>query len=703
MRTSIVRIVCALFLLATVLKADDGSGQRGRRKYDDDPPQAEFILCVRDNRIAAIASRHGLTLVRPLDAHGRGIFLVRGGVPRQHRDAVRGDALDAFAHQLLDEVRADPDVVHFDINGSSVVTEIGATPQLSASTVEILDSMSRTASDYFGAAVWTGYVSQPALGIIQLAQAQRLADGRGIIVAVIDTGVDPHHPALAGSLVAGYDFTRDLAGAGSEWTDLDASTVEILDAATPFVADPGVPVPVNASTIALVDPAAASHVDLSLLPHAFGHGTMVAGLVHVVAPAAKIMPLKVFDAAGTSNIFDIERAIYYAVDHGAKVINMSFSSADSTAEVTHAIDYAGAHGVICLASAGNSGRSDVVFPAGYRNVMAIGSTTLTDERSAFTNYGDHLVQFAAPGETLVTLYPGGGYAAVSGTSFSTAMMSGAAALLSQLVPALDQRLAGRYFDDGATRHSAWELGNGRVNLFDTLRAHTPADASAPVDTPPPTATPIDPPTVDARAVDPPTVPLADVPPADGTPADTLPASTPPPPVPPAVVPAPVVLPTVVPPPAVPPLLLAPIDVLPPVAPVPDVPPPSASVPEVPPPTVTPTDVPPAAVTPPDSRPPDPPADITAPTVAVLTPLDDGASITGVITIEATAADDVAVVAVRFAIDGAELGDEIASAPYQLDWDSTGMRDGTHVLTAVARDAAGNQSTAIVTVVVANTP
>jgi hypothetical protein len=62
-----------------------------------------------------------------------------------------------------------------------------------------------------------------------------------------------------------------------------------------------------------------------------------------------------------------------------------------------------------------------------------------------------------------------------------------------------------------------------------------------------------------------------------------------------------------------------------------------------------------------------------------------------------------VVSVRFAIDGAALGDEVVSAPYRIDWDSTGTLDGTHVLTAVARDAAGNESAAAVTVVVANTP
>src|SRR6185295_14874653 len=98
------------------------------------------------------------------------------------------------------------------------------------------------------------------------------------------------------------------------------------------------PLAVNGSTVAMVDPAIATL--LTQLPHAFGHGTMVAGLVHVVAPTAMIMPLKAFKADGTSNAFDIERAIYYAVDHGAKVINMSFSSETPSTELTRAIDYA---------------------------------------------------------------------------------------------------------------------------------------------------------------------------------------------------------------------------------------------------------------------------------------------------------------------------------------------------------------------------
>ena len=88
---------------------------------------------------------------------------------------------------------------------------------------------------------------------------------------------------------------------------------------------------------------------------AFGHGTMTAGIVHLVAPTAKILPLKAFSSSGSGYLSDVLRAIYYATAANSKVISMSFSFSSSSAEMSDAINYAYGQGVICVASAGNNG------------------------------------------------------------------------------------------------------------------------------------------------------------------------------------------------------------------------------------------------------------------------------------------------------------------------------------------------------------
>src|SRR3989442_4204888 len=158
-------------------------------------------------------------------------------------------------------------------------------------------------------------------------------------------------------------------------------------------------------------------IPATIVPRTFGHGPMVAGIIHLVAPAAQIMPLKAFEADGTAHLFDILGAIYYAVDHGAKVINMSFSTEQRSAELKRAINYAASHGVVCVSSAGNNGARLLVYPAAFDNVLGVASTSNLDARSTFSNFGDQVVTLAATGERIITTYPGGHYAAAWGTSF----------------------------------------------------------------------------------------------------------------------------------------------------------------------------------------------------------------------------------------------------------------------------------------------
>jgi subtilisin family serine protease len=272
---------------------------------------------------------------------------------------------------------------------------------------------------YYGSTVWHGYVAQPANQLINTNKAHSTFNvtGAGVTVAVIDTGVDPTNPILQNLLVNGYDFTRNTTG-GSESVDVKATpNSSQAQSAT-----------VNQRTVAVLDQRTVAVLDGG--PYtAFGHGTMTAGLVHLVAPQANIMPLKAFSANGTGYDSDILRAIYYAVNHGAKVMNMSFDYASYSPELARAISYANSKGVISVASAGNDGLYTVVYPGGLPGVIDVASTSNYDVQSSFTNYGAPPVWIAAPGEGVVTTYPWGTYAAGWGTSFSTPLVAGTAALM----------------------------------------------------------------------------------------------------------------------------------------------------------------------------------------------------------------------------------------------------------------------------------
>lgn len=274
-------------------------------------------------------------------------------------------------------------------------------------------------TSYYGATVWHGYVAQPANQLVRTAQTQGAlkAAGAGVTVAMIDTGVDPANPVLKDALVTGYDFTRNISG-GSEMNDVNAS---------PNLSQASVAT-LNQRTVAVLDQRTVAVLDGG--PYTdFGHGTMTAGIVHLVAPQAKIMPLKAFSANGTGYDSDILRAIYYAVNNGANVMNMSFDYTSYSAELAKAIKYANSRGVISVASAGNDGEETMVYPGGLPDVIDVASTSNLDVQSSFTNYGAPPVFMSAPGEGVVTTYPWGTYAAGWGTSFSTPFVAGTAALM----------------------------------------------------------------------------------------------------------------------------------------------------------------------------------------------------------------------------------------------------------------------------------
>jgi subtilisin family serine protease len=309
---------------------------------------------------------------------------------------------------------------------------------------------------YYDAQVWYGYVNQPAARIARVSDAQQ---GFGVsgsgIVADIDTGVDPTHPALVGVLLPGYDFTRNQPG-GSELTDY------------PYAAPPTCPncpvAAVNQSSVAVLDQSSVAVLDGG--PYsAFGHGTMVVGVIHLVAPTAHILPLKSFRSDGTGYLSDILRAVYYAVQNHANIINMSFDFTWSSQEMTTAMGYANQHNLICVASAGNDGQQELVYPAAFASVMGVASTSDIDTRSTFSNYGSD-VWVAAPGEAIVSTYPFGTYSANWGTSFSAPFVSGGAALALNLSPTITP--SGAAASIAHAKQLTPDLGNGRLDLYSVL-------------------------------------------------------------------------------------------------------------------------------------------------------------------------------------------------------------------------------------------
>src|SRR6266513_2458635 len=348
-----------------------------------------------------------------------------------------------------------------DAEADQLLSLVGGLNQVTTPPAGLSDT---TPVNYSGSTVWDGYVDQPAAEIVRVSQAQSTFHVTGTgIVADIDTGVDPNHPALQPVLLSGYDLTRNQPG-GSVMTDFTG---------TPPSGNTGNIAQVNQSTAAVLDQSTAAVLDCNQQTPcqyaAFGHGTMVMGIIHLVAPQAQLLPLKAFSSDGTGYLSNILNAVYYGVQNGANVINMSFDMTSNSLEFSKAMDYANQNGVICAASAGNDGAQEIVYPAAYQNdVMGVASTSDTDTRSSFSNYGDAIVWVAAPGEGIISTYPFSSYAAGWGTSFSAPFVSGAAALLRNRRSNINESRAA-----AAVAHAVPigpDMGHGRLDLVQALHA-----------------------------------------------------------------------------------------------------------------------------------------------------------------------------------------------------------------------------------------
>lgn len=263
--------------------------------------------------------------------------------------------------------------------------------------------------------------------------------GAGVTIAILDSGVDATHPDLQGQLVPGWNFYN-----------YNGDTSDV-----------------------------------------YGHGTKVAGTaaaaanngtgVASVAFGVRIMPIRVTDTAGMGYASTISQGITWAADNGARVANVSFDAAGSSTVVSAAQYMYGKGGIVTM-SAGNTGTQQAYTPSDY--VLVVSGTDSNDALATWSSWGSY-VDLAAPGAGIATTTKGGGYASVSGTSFSAPIVAGVAALVRAARPDFTAAQVQQALFKGAADLGTSGFDNlygyGRVSASGALAAaaSVPSDLTAP--------------------------------------------------------------------------------------------------------------------------------------------------------------------------------------------------------------------------------
>ncbi|MHC4447840.1 MAG: S8 family serine peptidase [Planctomycetota bacterium] len=345
------------------------------------------------------------------DVESRNLYLL--GAP---------SGMDAQAFEAI--LEGDPRIVEAEVN------DAGEAPEAVAGDTQ----------PFFFYVPPADYDDQYAPGLLDLEAAQSVATGTGVVVAVLDGAIDGTHPVLAGRLLP--DGISFLSSASN---DVGEDGFGFSDAGPVVLAE--------------------------RMP---GHGTYVAGIIALVAPEADLLPVAVLDGAGKGRVFATVQGIYYAVDQGADVINLSLSTRSNNRILRDALEFARAHGAVLVAAAGNWDREHPhPLPASSENVIGVAATDAGDFKSGFSNYGGY-ISLSAPGSGVVSTMPGNSYASWGGTSASAALVSGAVAIIRANDPGaspdqVEWQLVVAAMDlDDINPEYAGLLGSGRLDVAAAL-------------------------------------------------------------------------------------------------------------------------------------------------------------------------------------------------------------------------------------------
>ena len=307
------------------------------------------------------------------------------------------------------------------------------------------------------------YSSQYALAKINAALAWDINQGdTSIVIGIVDTGVDWDHPDLAANI-------------WTNWNEIPNNGID--DDNNGFVDD-----------IRGWDFGGLSGTpDNNPMEDQPDHGTHVAGIASAVTNngigvasigfKSKLMPVKTTrnDQRGSNGPFIIYgyEGIVYAADNGAKVINCSWGGSGYSLLGQETINYAIAQGSLVVAAAGNSNSSENHYPSSYKGVLSVASTTSTDTKSSFSNYG-FSVDVSAPGSNIYNTWQSDTYATLSGTSMASPITAGLAALVFAQFPNYNAEQVGEQIrvntDDISNVNPSYQylLGSGRLNAFKSL-------------------------------------------------------------------------------------------------------------------------------------------------------------------------------------------------------------------------------------------